>query len=165
MTSKLTTEQANEFLNAAFASRGDHSNIIKMEAGRAVSRLDVNESHLRPGGYVSGPTQMAMADMVAYMVVMTRLGEQPMAVTSNLNINFLRPCIGHIVIADGRLMKLGRTLAIVEVNIRIEGSGKRREPCDRDLFATKRNSSTLIASPPIYTKPSAGNKCPMQPSS
>lgn len=93
-----------------------------MQPGRAVSRLDVSEAHLRPGGFVSGPTQMGMADMVAYMAIMTRMGEQAMAVTSNLNINFLRPCIGKTVIADGQLMKLGRSLAIVEVDVRIEGS-------------------------------------------
>jgi acyl-coenzyme A thioesterase PaaI-like protein len=43
-------------------------------------------------------------------------------VTSNLNINFLRPCIGHVVVAAGRLIKLGRSLAIIEVDLRIEGS-------------------------------------------
>lgn len=122
MPSKLTVQQANDFLAAAFVGIDDRSDIVEMHEGRAVARLDVNESHLRPGGYVSGPTQMGMADKVAYMVVMTRLGIEPMAVTSNLNINFLRPCIGHIVIADGRLMKLGKTLAIVEVDIRIEGN-------------------------------------------
>jgi uncharacterized protein (TIGR00369 family) len=120
MTSQLSVEQANAFLAAAFSSHDDRSRIIEMQVDRAVSQLTVNDSHLRPGGYVSGPTQMGMADMVAYMAIMTRLGEQPMAVTSNLNINFLRPCIGNVVIADGRLMKLGRSLAIVEVDIRIK---------------------------------------------
>ena len=122
MPSKLTTKQANDFLAAAFASQDNQARIIEMDDGRAVSRLEVGEVHLRPGGYVSGPTQMGMADMVAYMAIMTRMGEQPMAVTSNLNIHFLRPCIGAVVIADGRLMKLGRSLAIIEVDIRIEGS-------------------------------------------
>ncbi len=122
MTSKLTVTQANVFLEGAFVGHENRARIIEMQAGRAVSQLEVNQIHLRPGGYISGPTQMGMADMVAYMAIMTRLGEQPMAVTSNLNINFLRPCIGTVVIADGRLMKLGRSLAIVEVDIRIEGN-------------------------------------------
>ena len=122
MPSKLTVQQANDFLAAAFVGVENRSDIVEMHDGRAVARLDIIESHLRPGGYVSGPTQMAMADMVSYMAVMTRLGVQPMAVTSNLNINFLRPCIGHIVIADGQLMKLGRSLAVVEVDIRVEGN-------------------------------------------
>lgn len=120
MTSKLTVEEANAFLETAFSSRGDRAQVVEMDKGRTVARLSVDESHLRPGGYVSGPTQMAMADMVAYMVIMTRLGVQPMAVTSNLNINFLRPCVGETVIAEGQLMKLGRSIAIVEVDIRIQ---------------------------------------------
>ena len=98
--------------------------VTSMDEGRAVVRLEANESHLRPGGYISGPTQMAMADSAAYMAVMTHIGLEPMTVTSNLNINFLRPCIGDVVVADARVMKLGRTLAIIEVDIRIEGAKK-----------------------------------------
>ena len=67
---------------------------------------------------------MSMADSAAYFVVFTKLGIVPMAVTSNLTINFLRPCIGEAVIADGRLMKLGRTLAVIEVDLKAEGSDK-----------------------------------------
>ncbi len=124
MPSKLTAEEANAFLKSAFSSRQDRGQIIEVGDGRVVASLDVNDSHLRPGGYISGPTQMSMADMVAYMAIMTRLGVQPMAVTSNLNIHFLRPCLGEIVIADGKLMKLGRSLAVVEVDIRSQQSGK-----------------------------------------
>jgi len=124
MTSKLTTQQANDFLDQAFAARGDRGEIIAVEAGRAVARLHIDDSHLRPGGLISGPTQMAMADMVSYMAIMTEIGVAPMAVTSNLNINFLRPCQGDTVIADGEVMKLGRTLAIVEVDIRVENHDK-----------------------------------------
>ena len=67
---------------------------------------------------------MSMADSAAYFVVFTKLGIVPMAVTSNLTINFLRPCIGEAIIADGRLMKLGRTLAVIEVDLKAEGSDK-----------------------------------------
>ncbi|MGB0261810.1 MAG: PaaI family thioesterase [Henriciella sp.] len=67
---------------------------------------------------------MSIADSAAYMAVMTRIGIVPMAVTSNLNINFLRPCIGDAVIADARLIKLGRTLAVVDVDIKARGSDK-----------------------------------------
>ena len=122
MSSKLTVEQANAFLAGAFNGREDQGLITEMQDGRTVASLEISPFHLRPGGYVSGPTQMAIADMVAYMAIMTRMGEQPMAVTTNLNINFLRPCIGNKIIADGRLMKLGQTLAIVEVDVRVEGT-------------------------------------------
>lgn len=122
--SKMTVDEANSFLSAAF-NRPDHqAKITVMEPGRAVQRLSVKEEHLRPGGYVSGPSQMAIADSAAYMAVMTLTGMEPMTVTSNLNINFLRPCIGEAVLADARVMKIGQALAVMEVDIRVEGAEK-----------------------------------------
>lgn len=122
--SKLTVEEANAFLSKAFAGRGRQNQVTVMETGRAVMRLEADETHYRPGGYISGPTQMSLADSVAYMAVMTLTGIEPMTVTSNLNINFLRPCIGKVVIADGRMMKMGQALAVIEVDIRIECAEK-----------------------------------------
>ncbi len=122
--SKVSAEQANAFLTSAFKGRGSQNQVTLMEEGRAIMRMEVDETHLRPGGYVSGPTQMSLADSVAYMAVMTLTGIEPMAVTSNLNINFLRPCIGGVVIADGKVMKIGQALAVIEVDIRIEGAEK-----------------------------------------
>jgi uncharacterized protein (TIGR00369 family) len=78
-------------------------------------RQGVDEGNLRPGGTVSGPTLMAIADGVAYMVVLSRIGPAALAVTSNLNINFLRRPRLVDLVADGRLLKLGRTLALAEV--------------------------------------------------
>jgi uncharacterized protein (TIGR00369 family) len=101
---KLTADEANAFLSASFKGRGAQNQVMLMEPGRSVMRLEADESHLRPGGYISGPTQMSLADSVAYMAIMTVTGMEPMTVTSNLTINFLRPCIGKAVIADGRLM-------------------------------------------------------------
>ncbi|WP_084419317.1 PaaI family thioesterase [Henriciella litoralis] len=124
MSSKVTVEDANAFLEEAFSGAQNRSKVTLMEDGRAIMRMDASEQHLRPGGYISGPTQMTMADSVTYMAIFTRLGIVPMTVTSNLNMNFLRPCIGSAVIAEARLLKLGRTLAVAEVEIRAEGSEK-----------------------------------------
>jgi uncharacterized protein (TIGR00369 family) len=121
---KFTADEANAFLISAFPGRGHQNRVLSMEPGRAVMRLEADETHLRPGGYISGPTQMSLADSVAYMVIMTLTGLEPMAVTSNLNINFLRPCIGTEVIAEGRMMKIGQALAVIEVDIRVEGADK-----------------------------------------
>ncbi|WP_291204757.1 PaaI family thioesterase [Hyphomonas sp.] len=121
---KFTAEEANTFLEAAFKGRGRQNQVILMEPGRAIMRLEADETHLRPGGYISGPTQMSLADSVAYMVIMTQTGLEPMTVTSNLNINFLRPCIGAVVVAEGRMMKMGQALAVIDVDIRIEGAEK-----------------------------------------
>lgn len=121
---KFTAEEANTFLDAAFKGRGRQNQVILMEEGRAILRLEADETHLRPGGYISGPTQMSLADSVAYMAIMTLTGLEPMTVTSNLNINFLRPCIGPVVLAEGKIMKIGQALAVIDVDIRIEGAEK-----------------------------------------
>lgn len=121
---KFTAEEANAFLTASFKNRGAQNQVVTMEPGFAVMRLAVDDTHLRPGGYISGPTQMSLADSVAYMAIMTLTGLEPMAVTSNLNINFLRPCIGAAVVAEGRILKMGQALAVIEVDIRVEGADK-----------------------------------------
>ncbi|MFN3910919.1 PaaI family thioesterase [Hyphomonas sp.] len=121
---RFTVDEANIFLSAAFKGRGAQNQVVTMEPGFAVMRLAADETHLRPGGYISGPTQMSLADSVAYMAIMTLTGLEPMTVTSNLNINFLRPCIGAAVIAEGRILKMGQALAVIEVHIRAEGAEK-----------------------------------------
>ena len=121
---KMTAEEANTFLKGAFETQDNRSEVVSMEDGRAVMRLVANSSHLRPGGYISGPTQMALVDSAAYMAVMTKTGHEPMTVTSNLSINFLRPCIGDVVVADARIMKIGPALAVMDVDVRIEGAEK-----------------------------------------
>jgi len=121
---KMTAEEANAFLKGAFETQDNRSEVVSMEDGRAVMRLVADSSHLRPGGYISGPTQMALVDSAAYMAVMTKTGHEPMTVTSNLSINFLRPCIGDVVVADARIMKIGQALAVMDVDVRIEGAEK-----------------------------------------
>lgn len=121
---KMTAEEANVFLKGAFDQQGERSEVTLMEDGRAVVRLKAGKTHLRPGGYISGPTQMSLVDTAAYMAVMTKTGHEPMAVTSNLSINFLRPCIGDTVVADARIMKIGASLAVMDVDVRIEGAKK-----------------------------------------
>lgn len=124
MTSKLTVAEANAYLDKAFGPQPGRHVITVMEEGITEMRLVANETHLRPGGYISGPTQMTLADSAAYFAVMTYTGLEPMTVTSNLNINFLRPCIGDVVICRAEVMKLGKALAVMDVDIRIEGAEK-----------------------------------------
>jgi uncharacterized protein (TIGR00369 family) len=79
------------------------------------------DRHLRPGGTISGPTLMAMVDCGFYLLLLARLGPVAMAVTTNLNINFMRkPEPGHLV-GEGRLLKLGKTLAVGDFTIWNQG--------------------------------------------
>ncbi|MGB3411119.1 MAG: PaaI family thioesterase [Microthrixaceae bacterium] len=80
-------------------------------------RQPVGSGDLRPGGTVSGPTLMALADGVAYMALLSQIGPAALAVTSNLNINFLRRPRPTDLVSKGRLLKLGRSLALVEVSM------------------------------------------------
>ena len=90
--------------------------------GTATGRREVDRSHLRPGGTVSGPAMMALADAVTYVALLSRIGMVPLAVTSSLNISFLRrPKAERAVVAVATLLKVGRKLAVAEVRLTSEG--------------------------------------------
>lgn len=120
--SKVSPDEVNGFFETMFPAAKRLARVAETGDGFARVRLETGDTHLRPGGLISGPTQMALADTAAYVVVFTRLGITPMAVTSSLNMSFLRPCTGEAVLAEGRLMKIGRTLAVIEVEVRGEGA-------------------------------------------
>ncbi len=95
--------------------------VEKIEAGRAVIRIPYRDDFIRPGGSVSGPVQMALADLVMYAVVMSLLGRVELAVTTNLNCNFLRRPRLTDLIGEGQILKLGKRLAVGEVVLYSEG--------------------------------------------
>ncbi|MBC8338450.1 MAG: PaaI family thioesterase [Alphaproteobacteria bacterium] len=90
----------------------------------AAMRLPFNDVMLRPGGTVSGPTMMALADATMYAVVLGAIGIVKLAVTTSFNINFLyRPSPADLL-AEGRLLKIGKRLAVIEVTLHSEGHGE-----------------------------------------
>ncbi|HET9716303.1 MAG TPA: PaaI family thioesterase [Pseudolabrys sp.] len=84
-------------------------------------RRRFEDSQLRPGGTISGPTMMELADFAMYVAVFSAIGPQPLAVTTSLNINFLRKPAKADLLADARLMKVGKKLTVGEVTIYSEG--------------------------------------------
>ncbi|MEP1194520.1 MAG: PaaI family thioesterase, partial [Marinobacter sp.] len=81
-------------------------------------KLEVAEEHLRPGGTVSGPAMMALADVALYAALLGKIGLVPLAVTSNLNINFLRKPVAHSSIrAQAKMLRIGRASGVGEVFI------------------------------------------------
>lgn len=91
------------------------------DRGATVS-LPVGADDLRPGGTVSGPTLMGIADTALYAALLGEIGIVPLAVTTSLTINFLRkPDAGGRVIGVCKLMKVGRALAVGEVSLYSEG--------------------------------------------
>lgn len=125
MTSKVSIEELEHFFTANFGDRAKHiPKITLLEAGRAVMEHIPTEDDMRPGDYVSGPTQMRLADHAAYVAIFTHTGIVPMAVTSNLSMDFLRGCQGNVIVVDARIVKLGRKLVVTNVTITPKGSDK-----------------------------------------
>jgi len=117
---KMTVAELEEYLHAVFPqvfSDGDIS-IESADGTTCLLRQRYSDRMLRPGGTVSGPTLMALADFAMYVVLLSAIGPVGLAVTTNLNINFLRKGQpGQDVFAAARLLKLGKRLAVGEVNL------------------------------------------------
>lgn len=84
-------------------------------------RMPYHDAHLRPGGTISGPSQMMLCDTAMYLMTLAQIGPQALAVTTNLNINFLRKPAPADMTAEGKLLKLGKRLAVGEVTLYSEG--------------------------------------------
>lgn len=121
-----TPEAINEFFAREFPSAyaGGHR-CIESGSGFVVSRWSYDASTLRPGGFISGPTQFALADTALWFLTFTVLGLAPMAVTSELYIAFVRPAIGGDLIARAELLRAGRTAIKGTVRLWVDGAPDR----------------------------------------
>lgn len=119
---KMTAEELEAFLYSHFPD-DDRRNVRveRVDDNFAEVRLIYHSRHLRPGGTISGPALMTLADTAMYMALLAMIGPVALAVTTNLNINFLRKPAQKDVIAEARLLKLGKRLAVGEVTMRSEG--------------------------------------------
>lgn len=117
---KMSVADVEEFLRREFPQAFVHDDVrIESADGEtALLRQRFSERMLRPGGTVSGPTLMGLADFAMYVVLLSAIGPVGLAVTTNLNVNFLRKGQpGQDVLAVARLLKLGKRLAVGEVNL------------------------------------------------
>jgi uncharacterized protein (TIGR00369 family) len=115
----------NAFLQEHFPQIEKVGVVHEVNDTEVIFALQPDDSHLRPGNTISGPTMMALADVTAYGAILHKLGEEALAVTTNLNINFLRkPEAGVPMYARGSLLKLGKRLAICEISIEQDRQGK-----------------------------------------
>ena len=86
---------------------------------------EIGPNELRPGGTVSGPVLMAVADVALYVAILGEIGIVPLTVTTSFTINFLRkPTAGKSIVGVCKLMKVGRTLAVGEVSLYSQGSNE-----------------------------------------
>lgn len=120
---RLDADQLNAFLARAFpeVDPAQMTRVVDVAPGRVLLHAPTSSRSLRPGGVISGPTLMSLADAAAYALVLAHIGEVAMAVTSSLTINFLRGCKPGELMAEATFLKLGRRLATVEVLMWTEG--------------------------------------------
>jgi uncharacterized protein (TIGR00369 family) len=116
MTTELTVEAVNAMVAAQF--QGTANRCAELGDGYAVARYDVDHTALRPGGFISGPAQFGLADAALWYLVFAAIGRiEPMALTSELSIRFLRPAQGSVMWARATLESAGRRSVVGTVHI------------------------------------------------
>jgi uncharacterized protein (TIGR00369 family) len=120
--SALTAEQVQGLIRLGVPMAEDIDlRIDHLDGDKAVARVPFHGKLVRPGGTLSGPTIMALADAAMYAVVLGRLGRVEMAVTANLNINFLAKPKPVDLVAEARILRLSRRQAVCEVSLYSQG--------------------------------------------
>jgi uncharacterized protein (TIGR00369 family) len=118
---KMNAQEVTAFLDRDFPElqAGGVRTIIVETVGEMTARLRLihHPRHLRPGGTISGPTMFTLADAGLYVAILAQIGPVGLAVTINLNINFLRRPEPGDLIGEVRLLKLGKRLAVGEALI------------------------------------------------
>ena len=113
-------EEISAFLKSALPQTG--CTIEKVGNSGATLRFNVSEKHLRPGGTVSGPVLMEVADVAIYVAILGELGIVALAVTTSLTINFLRkPSAEKDIIGICKILKQGKRLVVGEVSLFSDG--------------------------------------------
>ena len=117
----LTLQELQTFMEEAFPQvnmDGQHYFIDAIGPGWADMRFESGERHLRPGGTISGPAMFTLADYAAYAAILAHIGPVGLAVTTNLNINFLRKPEPGTLIARGAIIKMGKRLCVIDIAIK-----------------------------------------------
>jgi len=124
MTLQMDKKALQVFLTEHFPQVAGDYVVDEADGDRLVLRLAVDHRHLRPGNTVSGPTLFALADVAVYLAILSKIGPEALAVTTNCSIDFMRkPAADQDLICEVRILKLGRALAVGEAHIRSAGGG------------------------------------------
>ena len=115
MALKMDAAALRDFLERVFPEVSGEFDIRKIEENYLEVTLKVQDKHLRPGGTVSGPSMFALADVAAYLNILSMIGPKALAVTTNCGIDFMRkPLANCDLIAKSQILKLGRSLAVTQ---------------------------------------------------
>ena len=117
----MGVDELNEFLAKAFPGSPRSYRVEHVGDDGIRMRLPYDDGQLRPGGTLSGPTMMGLADGAAWLVTLSRIGPVALAVTSSLTISFLSKPGQADLLAHGTLLRLGKRQSVSEVRIWSEG--------------------------------------------
>jgi acyl-coenzyme A thioesterase PaaI-like protein len=121
---KMDLAALRAFLDAEFPQVAGSLELLTLAPGRLGLALRVDDSHLRPGGTVSGPTMFMLADVGVYLAVLSLVGPRALAVTTGCSLDFLRkPSSDNALCADIEILKCGRRLAVGEARLKSGQSG------------------------------------------
>jgi acyl-coenzyme A thioesterase PaaI-like protein len=125
MAPTATASELTGRLHASFPATGMQSRIVVEHVDATSLRLRYRSSgdgaETRPGGTISGPTLMTIADTVAWLLTLAQLPAGTDALTAGLTMHFLRAPTPADLIGDGRLLRIGRRLSVVDVTIASDG--------------------------------------------
>lgn len=116
----LTAHDVNALMDKEFPqlnAGGRHYYATDVFPGGCVVRLEASDKHLRPGNTVSGPALFTLADIGGYACVLSHAGPNSLSVTVNLNINFMRKAGADAIDGHCRILKLGKTLMVFDIDI------------------------------------------------
>lgn len=145
----MDAQEVTRFVESVYPASADFGwKIESLTPGACRVRMRVGRNDIRPGGTVSGPTMFTLADVTAYLIVLAHAGPRELAVTTSASIHFLsRPPFGDLL-ASGRLIKLGKRLAVTEIHIDSAASGA--------MVAQATATYALPEQPGRQAKPMAG---------
>ncbi len=116
MSDPVTPDDLNQMLDTMWPSAGVRC--VELSTEHAIAERAPSPHDLRPGGYISGPAQFAIADSALWFLVSGALGRvEPMALTSELSIRYLRPALGEMVRARATLDRRGRHSVVATVQV------------------------------------------------
>ncbi|PWK67511.1 PaaI family thioesterase [Aminobacter sp. AP02] len=116
----MTAAEVNRLLEEVYPQLNEHYDfyqVTEVFPGGCTVRLNADERHLRPGGTVSGPSLFTLADIGGYVCVLSHAGPDALSVTTNLNINFMRKAEAGPIDGHCRILKLGRSLMVFDIDI------------------------------------------------
>ena len=119
MKLQFSISELSSYLDEVFPQVVNSYRIVDLQQGYARVIQNITQENLRPGGTVSGPTIFSLVDIGMYILLLAHIGKEPLAVTTNCSIDFLKkPRMDEELFADCNLLKLGKTLVVGEVLVK-----------------------------------------------